>query len=157
MNSYLVDQQSWPYIIQLLYIMENLDKNIKIAGIYFDLSKAFDSINHALLIEKLANYGIRGMCSNLLESYLQNRRQAVCVTQNSESYISRPRDISQGIPQGSILGPLLFSLCQRAGGAVECGNGLPIYVRWQISLRMLCQRLVRWPSEIWRNGVRTIA
>jgi len=105
--------------------MENLDKNIKIAGIYFDLSKAFDSINHVLLIEKLANYGIRGICSNLLEFYLQNRRQAVCVTQNTESYISRPRDISQGIPQESILGPLLFlvyvnELAERLNGKMGC-------------------------------------
>jgi hypothetical protein len=75
-------------------------------GIYLDFSKAFDTINHSILLKKLSKYGIRGIALNLLDSYLSNRRQFVSFNGCQSNSLS----ISCGVPQGSILGPLLFIL-----------------------------------------------
>lgn len=75
-------------------------------GIFVDLKKAFDTINHAILIKKLEKYGIRGIASDWIISYLSNRSQFVCFCgENSDSM-----SVTCGIPQGSILGPSLFIL-----------------------------------------------
>ena len=71
-----------------------------------DLAKAFDSVNHKILLQKLEKYGIRGSALKFFESYLSNRWQYVKLNGNSSNLA--PIDI--GIPQGSILGPLLFLL-----------------------------------------------
>ena len=75
-------------------------------GIFVDLSKAFDTVNHNILLQKLYHYGIRGMALNLLKSYLACRKQLVVV----DGHTSQSLAISCGVPQGSILGPLLFLL-----------------------------------------------
>ena len=69
-----------------------------------DLKKAFDTVNHNILIKKLEFYGIRGIANNLMKNYLTNRRQYVSIDQQSSSLLS----ITHGVPQGSVLGPLLF-------------------------------------------------
>ena len=72
-------------------------------GLFLDLSKAFDTVNHEILLTKLDHYGIRGPALNLLKSYLTDRRQYVKIGKcESES-----RNINCGVPQGSVLGPLL--------------------------------------------------
>ena len=83
-----------------------LDKKIPSCCVFFDLKKAFDTINHTILLEKLDNYGFRGPIKNLLRSYLSNRTQYVQVG----AQISSPLDTECGVPQGSVLGPLLFIL-----------------------------------------------
>ena len=75
-------------------------------GVFLDFSKAFDTINHEMLLYKLSHYGIRGIALKWFESYLYNRQQFVCIN-NSNSSI---KNIGCGVPQGSILGPLLFIL-----------------------------------------------
>lgn len=74
--------------------------------VFFDLSKAFDSINHELLLFKLSKIGFRGITHKLITSYLDRRKQFVCVDGES----SESTNINQGVPQGSTLGPLLFIL-----------------------------------------------
>ena len=75
-------------------------------GLFVDLSRAFDTLSHDILIEKLSKYGIRGTALDWIRSYLSNRKQFV-------SYGSKKSDVGNieiGVPQGSILGPLLFLL-----------------------------------------------
>jgi len=73
-------------------------------NIFLDLSKAFDTLNHDILLSKLKHYGIDGISYNLFETYIRNRSQYV----KFESENSNELDIKRGVPQGSILGPLLF-------------------------------------------------
>ena len=75
-------------------------------GIFLDLAKAFDTVNHSILLHKLNTYGIRGTQLQWFTSYFENRLQYV--TCNNIS--SNPRVINHGVPQGSNLGPLLFLL-----------------------------------------------
>ena len=71
-----------------------------------DLSKAFDTINHDLLIAKLKAYGFSKEALKLMKSYLKNRKQKVQINNK----FSSERDVIAGVPQGSIDGPLLFNL-----------------------------------------------
>ena len=85
-------------------IIANLDQGKLPVAIFLDLSKAFDTIDHSILINKLKYYGVRGMSLYWFESYLSNRVQYVQFNDSISSY----SHISTGVPQGSILGPLLF-------------------------------------------------
>ena len=73
-------------------------------GIFLDFSKAFDTINHNILLYKLSHYGIRGKALEWFRNYLNNRKQYVSLNQNNSSL----KEIENGVPQGSLLGPLLF-------------------------------------------------
>ena len=85
-------------------ITSSLDKSEQTVGVFLDLKKAFDTVNFNILFDKLAHIGIRGSPLELLKSYLTDRKQAVTIS----SFKSSLKDIVCGVPQGSILGPLLF-------------------------------------------------
>ena len=76
------------------------------AGIFLDLSKAFDTVNHDTLFDKLSHYDIRGVALARMKSYFRNRFNYVQYNETISIY----KNITCGVPQGSILGPLLFLL-----------------------------------------------
>ena len=85
-------------------IQKAVDTGNYACGVFIDLQKAFDTVNHEILIDKLHHYGIRGAPLNWFKSYLSMRNQFV----NINNTYSSLRNISHGVPQGSVLGPLLF-------------------------------------------------
>ena len=85
--------------------MNNLKTIITHLGIFIDLCKAFDTTEHVILLKKLENYGIKATNLAWFRSYLTNREQYIEITNDSKSDL---RNTRWGVPQGSILGPLLF-------------------------------------------------
>ena len=81
-----------------------MDVKLFTCGIFLDLKKAFDTINHSILLKKLNHYGIRGIINDWFSSYLLGRSQVTEIDSN----LSTINKISCGVPQGSVLGPLLF-------------------------------------------------
>ena len=92
-------------IMQLIDNINNsFKKNHFTLGVFIDLSKAFDIVDHYILIAKLKQYGIQGNNIRWFESYLSDQKQYIAYNNKSTSF----KDITCGVPQGSILGPLLF-------------------------------------------------
>ena len=85
-------------------INSSFEKNHFTLGVFIDLSKAFDTVDHDILITKLENYGVNGNNLRWFQSYLKNRKQYL----NFNNKITNSSLITCGVPQGSILGPLLF-------------------------------------------------
>ena len=85
-------------------IKSTLDSNRVGCGIFIDLQKAFDTFNYSILLQKLSHYGIRGTPLLWFQSYLTDRQQYVSINNHS----SQLGGITCGVPQGSVLGPLLF-------------------------------------------------
>ena len=94
----------------LISITENIRKALDEGnigcGVFVDLQKAFDTVDHQILLAKLNHYGIRGVSNDWFKSYLSNRHQYVSINE----YESGLAAINCGAPQGSVLGPLLFLL-----------------------------------------------
>ena len=122
----------------LISIIENiqtqLDDNKHVAGVFVDLKKAFDTADHDILIDKLDHYGVRGVAKDWFISYLKGRRQFVVI----ENETSSTQEILTGVPQGSILGPLLFLIY------INDLNTCIQFYTWYITLQMvqtLCSQI----------------
>ena len=86
------------------HIQEALREQQHVLGIFIDLSKVFDTIDHKILLHKIHHYGVRGNAHSLFESYLSNRSQYVHGLKTDSHCLN----ITYGVPQGRVLGPLLF-------------------------------------------------
>ena len=84
--------------------MENRDKRLINCLLFVDFKKAFDMIDRKLLLQKLFEYDFINSAISLIESYFSNRKQMVRIGENKSDFI----DVNLGVPQGSVLGPLLF-------------------------------------------------
>ena len=85
-------------------IMKTLDDGNFACGIFVDLQKAFDTVDHSILLSKLCHYGMPGLANKCFESYSANRKQFLSIN----DFESRTSSITCGVPQGSVLGPLLL-------------------------------------------------
>ena len=85
-------------------INKSLDDKMSVCGLFVDFQKAFDTVNHSVLLDKLTTYGIRGPALDWLKTYLLHRTQFVSIQGHKSDTLPQPH----GVPQGSVLGPLLF-------------------------------------------------
>ena len=91
-------------------IQLSLDKKRLVSEIFCDLQKAFDCVNHNILLKKIKYYGITGTAYKLMQSYLHNRYQRTVIKDKNLNKMSSSWGITKhGVPQGSVLGPLLLS------------------------------------------------
>ena len=91
-------------------ILNELQKKNIVGGIFLDLQKVFDCVNHDILLNKLHSYGVTGGFFKLIKTFLQNRYQRVVLNNNYSNLVSEWGKTTHGVPQGLILGPLLFLL-----------------------------------------------
>ena len=102
-------------------IQRAIEDGLFSCGIFLDFSKAFDTVDHSLLLKKLTHYGIRGIANDWFASYLSNRRQHVTI-----GVLNQMTLITHGVPQGSVLGPLLFLLY--INDFSKCSNVFDFYI-----------------------------
>lgn len=109
------------------HLTTNLNKSKKCLAVFLDLAKAFDTVSHRALINRMYNVGIRGPALRILENYLLNRTQYTKVANK----ISDPCNITIGVPQGTVLGPILFL----------------IYMNNIANLKQFCGHLVSYADD----------
>ena len=104
MVSVSVGRLTMPFWTLLIKFNRTWTRVCSSCGVFIDLQKAFDTVDHAILLQKLFHYGVRGIVNDWFSSYLINRVQ----TTQIGSHVSEKQNPLCGVPQGSVLGPLLF-------------------------------------------------
>ena len=117
-------------------ILKNFDEKKHTVSIFLDLSKGFDCVNHKILLKKLFHYGIRGLAHDFFKSYLTDRKQYTFVNGEESEWLT----VLCGVPQGSVLGPLLFLLYT---------NDLSYASNFSINLFADDTCLSMWHKNIW--------
>ena len=93
------------YLHEVYTYYDNVETN-NLACFYLDFQKGFEKVNHAMIIEKIRSFGFTGQCLNRLKNCVTDRKQTV----RSGKAVSEPLPVHSGVPQGSILGPLMLIL-----------------------------------------------
>lgn len=109
------------HVTALMYAA--LDRGEPSLCVFIDLSKAFDTVGHSLLVESLEEIGIRGKSLDLFKSYISNRKQCVKINNVLSDY----KQIEYGVPQGSVLGPILFNIYLNGLFSVQSGGTIITY------------------------------
>ncbi len=145
--------------------LKSIDQSLINGVIFLDLKKAFDTIDHQILLSKLHAYGIRGNAFKWFQSYLDQRKQ-ICMLNNCKSNIEK---IRCGVPQGSNLGPLLFLIyindlpnCleathsnPRANGAKRRSGRKPGARVTNSALAFTYIRIMRCYTAQWHTGIKS--
>lgn len=113
-------------------IMRAIDSNKIVTCVFMDLRKAFDIVNHSVLLEVMEKYGIRGKALQVFESYLKGREQEVKI---SETRSSRSK-VTSGVVQGSCLGPLLFLIFINAVGSLKGAGKVLLFADDAVSVNV---------------------
>ena len=115
-------------------MLENIDKGLITGLIFLDLSKAFDTLDHSIMLDKLSSLGMNRSTVQWFRSYLTMLTQSVC----TNGILSEPQPISFGVPQGSVLGPLLFIIYI---------NDIPVAVQ-SCNVKLFCSPILQASKSV---------
>jgi len=135
-------------------VTDCVDKGIDVDVIFLDLAKAFDKVPHTRLMNKVRAHGIQGLIGNWIENWLKGRKQRVCIRGAGSAWI----DVISGVPQGSVLGPILFLIfvndldCGVINWLLKFADDTKLFGKVQSELDRAClqqdlQRLLDWSRE----------
>ena len=122
---------------------QSLDNNLVVGVVFVDFRKAFDTVSHSLLLKKLQGLGITGDLWSWIRDYLNNRSQVTIVN----GCPSERKMVKYGVPQGSVLGPMLFSLfCNDLPDATEGEGVLQMYAD-DTTIYVSALRMTKWQKN----------